>query len=211
MAKRKPNYRSYGDQEKAEALACLESNGGNLQRTSRQLGIPRKTLEQWRNGLHLHKGVAEISREKVGSLANAAEILAWRIVESLPEKIAEASLKNAATAFGIMIDKMLLLQGRATTITGQEKDSMDILTQLYDLGRKYGIEVNNGSAHVPIGYNGVSSELVSGVGEDVTARSKEVEAGPGQSHRPIPSGPGGGNDLGGNEAGPLAGGAAPLF
>jgi hypothetical protein len=31
-------------------MAALDANAGNLKRTARQLGIPRKTLERWSRG-----------------------------------------------------------------------------------------------------------------------------------------------------------------
>ncbi len=45
MAKRR-----YSDQEKAEALAALDANGGNLLKTSEQIGIPRQTIQEWASG-----------------------------------------------------------------------------------------------------------------------------------------------------------------
>jgi transcriptional regulator of acetoin/glycerol metabolism len=39
-----------GDECRAAALAALEANRGNVARTARQLGLPRKTLEGWARG-----------------------------------------------------------------------------------------------------------------------------------------------------------------
>ena len=43
MASRK----EYSDEEKVRALAALAAGGGDVSRTARQLGIPRRTLRDW--------------------------------------------------------------------------------------------------------------------------------------------------------------------
>jgi hypothetical protein len=42
--------RHYSDEDRAEALAVLDANAGNLKRTARDLGIPRATLQEWAGG-----------------------------------------------------------------------------------------------------------------------------------------------------------------
>jgi 8-oxo-dGTP pyrophosphatase MutT (NUDIX family) len=42
--------RHYSDEERAEALAVLDANAGNLKRTARDLDIPRATLQEWAGG-----------------------------------------------------------------------------------------------------------------------------------------------------------------
>lgn len=39
--------RHYTEAQKAEALARLKANGGNLTRTARESGIPRNTIRLW--------------------------------------------------------------------------------------------------------------------------------------------------------------------
>ncbi len=55
--------RVYSDEERATALAALDGNGGNRQRTARQLGIPRKTLATRASGA-VHPVVADLRHQK---------------------------------------------------------------------------------------------------------------------------------------------------
>lgn len=47
MAYKTPQTRYYTEQQQLEALAVLQSNEWNFQKTSIQLGIQRATLERW--------------------------------------------------------------------------------------------------------------------------------------------------------------------
>jgi hypothetical protein len=104
--------RSYSDEQKAEALAGLDANAGNVTRTARQLSLPRKTLDQWAKG-RVHPGVAELRHQKKEELADRLEALAYQLLDALPGKIAGASLIQIAVALGIVIDKMVLLRETA--------------------------------------------------------------------------------------------------
>ena len=108
--------RSYSDEERANALAALDANDGDVSRTARQLGVPRKTLEDWAKG-HVHPAVAEVRQEKKGTLADAIEGVAWKLLDALPGKVPDADLRQTATALGIAIDKMRLLREQPTSIT----------------------------------------------------------------------------------------------
>jgi transposase-like protein len=105
----------YNDEFRAEALAALAANGGNLKRTARQLGLPRKTLEGWASGRTLLPP-ADLRHQKKGRLAEALESVARELLveASRPEKIAAASLLDLVVMSGIAVDKMLLLCGDDT-------------------------------------------------------------------------------------------------
>lgn len=102
--------RVYSDEERATALAALDGNGGNRQRTARQLGIPRKTLATWASG-PIHPAVADLRHQKKRELADALEQVAYRLLDAVPGKLEGASLLELAIALGILVDKMLLLRG----------------------------------------------------------------------------------------------------
>jgi transposase-like protein len=108
--------RRYSDAERAEALAALDANGGNVSKTARDLGLPRKTLAEWADG-HIHSDVAELRQEKKIDLAARLEQIARQLAEAMPEKMAAASLQQVATSMGIAIDKMQLLRGQPTNIS----------------------------------------------------------------------------------------------
>ena len=104
--------RSYSDEQKALALAGLDANAGNVARTARQLGLPRKTLDQWAKG-RVPPGVANLRHQKKEALADRLEELAGRLLDAMPGKIAGASLIQLAVAVGIIIDKMVMLRQTA--------------------------------------------------------------------------------------------------
>src|SRR5271165_6172505 len=45
--RRMASKKSYTDEQRAEGLAVLASNGGNVNKTARETGIPRGTLMRW--------------------------------------------------------------------------------------------------------------------------------------------------------------------
>jgi hypothetical protein len=106
--------RKYSDQERAEALAALAANGGNVYRTSRQLGIPRKNLERWAAGEAVHPDVAEMAHEKKATLAERFTALAEKLVGVADAKAHELNAKDAVIAAGVAVDKARLLQGEST-------------------------------------------------------------------------------------------------
>jgi transposase-like protein len=103
--------RRYDDEFRAAALAALAANGGNLKRTARQLGLPRKTLEGWASG-RTRPPPADLRHQKKEQLAEALESVARELLDeaSRPEKIAAASLLDLVVMSGIAVDKMLLLR-----------------------------------------------------------------------------------------------------
>ena len=109
--------RRYSDEERATALAALVANGGNVARTARQLAIPAETLRKWSKG-ERHPESTQMGEQKKGPLADAIEAVANQLLGDLSDeaKRSQASLKDIATAFGIAVDKMQLLRGRATSI-----------------------------------------------------------------------------------------------
>jgi transposase-like protein len=109
--------RSYSDEERGNALAALAANGGNVNKTARQLGIPLRTLWNWATGA-CHPEAAEIGQRKKGPLADVFEGIVWQLLGSItPEKMAAATLQQLATAAGIAVDKMQLLRGKPTGVT----------------------------------------------------------------------------------------------
>lgn len=107
--------RTYSDEEKANALAAMDANGGDVFNTARQMGIPYQTLQEWSKG-RVHPAVLNIRQGKRADMAAALGDVAWQLLEAIPGKIDPASLTQTATAMGIAIDKQQLLLGRPTAI-----------------------------------------------------------------------------------------------
>jgi transposase-like protein len=106
--------RTYSDDERAAALAALAANGGNLKRTARELGVPINTLRRWREGTAHPEAVANATPKKA-ALAELLEGHAYRLLELAmePDRLADATMPQLMTAFGIAVDKMRLLRGMA--------------------------------------------------------------------------------------------------
>lgn len=118
--------RRYSDEERAEALAAVDANGGNVQATADQLGIPGPTVDYWKRG-NVHPQVLEIHNENRLPLADRLEDLAHLLADSLPDKIPDANLQQAATSMAIAIDKMRLLREQPTSIPGKAELNDDEL------------------------------------------------------------------------------------
>jgi transposase-like protein len=111
MAKRR-----YTDEQRGNALAALAANGGYLRRTARQLKLPTETLRHWARQ-ERHPEATEDGTLKKGQLADAFEAIAWKVLELLPGKLAQANAVQLATVAGVCIDKMHLLRGQPTQIS----------------------------------------------------------------------------------------------
>ncbi len=104
--------RIYSDRQRAEALAALDANAGDLTRTAKQLAIPRKTLESWSKGA-VNGDVANICEKKKAELADLFEGFARRVLDlTTDDDVKAASLKDRFVAAAVATDKMLILRGK---------------------------------------------------------------------------------------------------
>lgn len=109
--------RSYSEEEKALALLALEANGGNVLRTSEELGIPNPTLDQWSKGRGVNSEVAALKNEKREGLAVRLESACDRILEHMMSQLPTATFRDSGTVYGILYDKARLTRGEPTEIT----------------------------------------------------------------------------------------------
>ncbi len=116
MAKRE--RRKYSDEQKANALATLDANAGDLSKTARQVRVPRKTLEGWASGRH-GAPPAELRQEKKADLASMFESFAERVLTlTTDDEIRAANVPQRFTAAGIAVDKAQLLRGKPAVQPG---------------------------------------------------------------------------------------------
>lgn len=141
--------RTYTPEDKAASLAALAANGGNLAKTARQVGVPRKTLALWAQRVQEatpadattppKKGVAaevaamlpDASACLADKLEHVANVLTGHLTD--PEKIADASLNQIAVAAAVAIDKMRLLREQPTSISGAALTDEERTRRLKDL------------------------------------------------------------------------------
>lgn len=110
---------AYNSQQRAEALALLEANEGNILRTSQQLGIGEATLHDWVSQSRDPKTpiaeetkaiLPEVKEDFLARLVTARD----KVLDQLDTQIADLKAREAAVTLGILIDKVELLKGNAT-------------------------------------------------------------------------------------------------
>jgi transposase-like protein len=102
--------RRYTDDDRSSALAKLAENGGDVNRTARDLGIPETTLRQWANGSR-HSEALQMSEGKKTELADRYEQLTFKALDQAEKGIDKLGGRDASVVAGIFTDKMMLLRG----------------------------------------------------------------------------------------------------
>ncbi len=112
--------RRYSDEERAAALAALKANGGNLELTSRQAGVPRNTLRRWAEHPE-HAASSQVRQEKMEELSvlfdRVARVYIGRALTD--EAVSDTRGKDAVIAAATATDKKQLLGGKPTLISDQ--------------------------------------------------------------------------------------------
>jgi len=124
-------HNRYTDEDKAAALAYLQANGGAVNQTARELGIPLSTLKTWATGQFLGPKAVEIYRTMKESLSSKLEDVVHQMVDAMPEKIPEASLRDLGATVGVLVDKMRPLREEPTEIT-ESLNRKDLLEHLIE-------------------------------------------------------------------------------
>jgi transposase-like protein len=108
-------YRDYSPEFKAEVLAAVNANAGNVLRTANEYSIDESVIRRW---LPQAERYRQLSDQKIIDLAQKAENNAHLLADSIyNHDLDTASLSQKATAMGIMVDKMQLLRSQPTQIT----------------------------------------------------------------------------------------------
>lgn len=108
--------RRYSDDDRAEALAILDLQGGNVSEASRLSGVPWQTLAEWRDG-RVSSSVPDIRERKKVALSERLEELAHQLIDAMPGKVGDANLRDTAISLGVAVDKALVLRGDPNSIT----------------------------------------------------------------------------------------------
>lgn len=106
--------RRYTDEQRVTALAVLQSNDGNLSRTSRETGISITTIRNWRD--NPNPDLAELGNQKKAALSELWEDVARAYIQRALEAtvITGSGGQTAITVAAIATDKMQLLTGNPT-------------------------------------------------------------------------------------------------
>jgi transposase-like protein len=138
--------RKYSDSQKANALAVLSANRGNVLRTSRELDIPERTLNDWshlaENAMNPNSTrpvspeyaleIAQLREEKEAALADVFEGVARKYLAhaSKDDIVAQTRGRDAVFSAAIAVDKSQLLKGLPTSINAEvERQELVIILQ----------------------------------------------------------------------------------
>lgn len=121
--------RVYSDREKAEYLAILAANGGDVSRTAAMTGVPAKTLYRWRDGNTITPEILNIENEKRSNIYDLITDEMYEVLGLAKERRKDGDYRALMTAFGILFDKRQLLTGEATgnlNVTVRYEDGDDV-------------------------------------------------------------------------------------
>ena len=112
--------RSYTAEEKAQAYLVLQVNEGNMLKTSREIGIPRPTLQVWNkewetNGVP--EEIQELASQDVKEFVSHAESVRDKALQKLEQLIPHATAKDIRAVLltvATLDDKIRLARGLAT-------------------------------------------------------------------------------------------------
>lgn len=111
--------RHYSDADRANGLAMLDANAGNVSRTSRAIGIPRATLQAWIADRD-RAAPPDLRHEQTATLADLFEREAHAALERAGMVRDDARYQQLMTGAAIATDKAQLLRGGATARVAHE-------------------------------------------------------------------------------------------
>lgn len=101
--------------EKAKALSVLDHFGGNATFAAKHLGIPRTSLirivEQAKRNDEFAEKVRLLRQENNAALGPASIDTAWEALVRMKELIPTAQLRDATVAYGMSVERGLILNG----------------------------------------------------------------------------------------------------
>jgi hypothetical protein len=150
---------SYDDKFRASAVVMLEGAGypdrkGALHKVAVHLGVPDRTISRW---FRKENNVApdDLVTEKRGELLDGLRDLAYELLTAINTDIRDNGVDavRAATALGIVIDKIQLLTGGPTENSNQtiriQRDADDIDTFAHIAQRAGSGSIRSGTIQRP--------------------------------------------------------------
>lgn len=113
---------AYTEQQRADTLVALEANGGNILRTSEQTGVAQATIKTWLTESREQKtdlavAANELLPETREGFKTRLTSLRDKVLGHLEVNFEDLSARESVVALGILIDKVELLEGNATSRT----------------------------------------------------------------------------------------------
>src|SRR5690242_6132706 len=109
---------AFSDADKAQVLATLAANGGNVKRTAAECGVSPAAIRSWRGKQEHGRGVAPaLIEEAVDQFVEAAGRVRNLALEKLEEKIHAGDVRASelVTIVGVLDDKVTRAKGLPTS------------------------------------------------------------------------------------------------
>jgi hypothetical protein len=118
----------YSPERKAEVLALLDANNGNVLRTANEVGINHSLLQYW---IENRDKYANLRQQKKEDLDSILDKTVHKYINSIfSHDLEETPLNQKAQAFGIVFDKLQISRSLPTSITQhQNSESLTIVLQ----------------------------------------------------------------------------------
>lgn len=108
---------SYSESDKARVFVALTANDGNVKRTARETGVPENTVRRWKKEFETAPPSAEAVEIEAAEHTDVLEHARNEALLELRKKIPTMSGKDLGIVYGILSDKLRLIQGLATERT----------------------------------------------------------------------------------------------
>jgi hypothetical protein len=118
----------YSPERKAEVLALLDANEGNIWRTAQEANIAHTTIQYWESN---RERFDDLRKQKKEDLDSILDKTVHKYINSIfSHDLEETPLNQKAQAFGIVFDKLQISRSLPTSITQhQNSESLTIVLQ----------------------------------------------------------------------------------
>ena len=124
-------------EDKATILTVLKANGNNANKTAKELDVPERTVNHYKNGERGAKDPKVL--ELIPDAQQKCKDMGWTLIHNLMNRLFQITdeatdIQKVTTSIGTMIDKMQLLEGKPSVIS--ETNSATSYQATMDLERE---------------------------------------------------------------------------
>lgn len=138
--------RIYTDEEKATIVAAYAFSTHCYQKSfAKVVGISGSTLSEWSNGKNISERALAMADDYKERIKEKIEAILEQTLDAMPDKIERASYWDLARTMGLAFDKLQLIDGKPTSITGNElphNERARVIFALLDTAKQRQLEGN---------------------------------------------------------------------
>ena len=126
--------RQFSDEDKAKVVAvaaCITEVGQN--EIGKIFGLNRRTISEWTRGIYISDKALAMADEHKERIKAKFENILELALDVMPEKVDKASFWDLARASGLAFDKIQLMEGKPTVISGNELPSNERARMIFAL------------------------------------------------------------------------------